>query len=170
MRRAAGGDRNPDAGGRRTLRRETVKLDEAGISFLKAFEGCRLVAYRDKGGVWTISWGVTGPRVQPEMRITIAQAEQMFRDALAPREAAVNRLVKVALTQNEYTALVSLFYNVGIPRTLIRKLNAGDRAGAAGEFDRWVHYTDIQTGYKLIDPVLVARRGREKALFLKAVG
>jgi lysozyme len=154
-----------------------MKLDTFGIAFLKSLEGCRLSAYRDQAGKWTIGWGCTGPRVKPGLQITISQAEQMLRDALAPVEATINAAVKVPLTQNEYTALCAFVYNVGVdhflhggpfkgPCTLLSDLNAGDRAGAAAQFDRWVHYKDIQTGYSLIDPGLVERRRREKELFL----
>jgi lysozyme len=158
-----------------------VQLIQSGTAFLKSLEQLRLVSYRDQAGVWTISWGVTGPHVVGGMRITLDQAEALFREALAPVEAAVNAALKVAVNQNEYTALVCFVYNVGAhkflhggpfegPCTLLADLNNGDRARAADEFDRWVHYEDKQTGYSLISEGLVRRREKEKALFLTPVG
>jgi lysozyme len=154
-----------------------MKLTTKGIAFLKSLESLRLVSYRDQAGVWTIGYGCTGPRVVPSLQITIAQAESMLRDALVPVEAAVNAMLKVPVTQNEYTALCCFVYNVGVPKfehggpfghpcTLIADLNAGDRERAANEFDRWIHYFDHQTGFWLVSEGLVNRRRREKELFL----
>lgn len=156
-----------------------MKLTPAGIAFLKSLEGCRLEAYRDQGGRLTIGWGCTGPWVKPGLRITVAQAEQSLLDALVPVQATINSAVKVAINQNQYTALCAFVYNVGTsafleggpfggPCTLLTDLNSGDAQRAAEEFDKWVHYKDRQTGYWLEDEGLKNRRAREKALFLSA--
>jgi lysozyme len=46
-----------------------------GLSLTERFEGCRLEAYPDIRGIWTIGYGHTGPDVHPEMCITQAQVE-----------------------------------------------------------------------------------------------
>jgi lysozyme len=79
-------------------------------------------------------------------------------------EGGVRTLVKVKLNQNQYDALVSFTFNLGVgalqKSTLLKKLNAGDYLGAAAQFPRWV-YANKQ---KL--PGLVTRRNEEKKLFL----
>ena len=76
----------------------------------------------------------------------------------------VDALIKVPLSAKERAALYSWAYNIGLGAaersTLIRKLNAGDKAGAADELDRWVH-----AGQRVLAG-LVRRRAAEKALFL----
>ncbi len=77
---------------------------------------------------------------------------------------AVNRLVTVPLTQNQFDALISFVFNLGIGNfrtsTLLKKLNAGDYTGAAKEFPPWVRADGKQL------PGLIKRRDAEKALFL----
>ena len=79
-------------------------------------------------------------------------------------ESAVYENVKVGLNQNQFDALVSLTYNIGIgafsKSTLLKKLNAGDYKGTSNQFDVWVN-----AGGKRLDG-LVKRRAKEKALFL----
>ena len=122
--------------------------------------GCR--AYRDQVGVPTIGWGHTAG-VRMGMVITRAQAEACLHDDLAIAEEAVDRLVKVSLNTNEFDALVSFTFNVGTgalgASLLLRLLNAGDRAGAAAQFGRWVN------GNRGPLPGLIARRAEERALF-----
>jgi lysozyme len=89
--------------------------------------------------------------------------EALLDQDIADAEAAVARLVVVALTANQRAALTSLVYNIGVGRfassTLLRRLNAGDYVGAAAEFDRWVYSSGKVT------PGLVTRRASERQLF-----
>ncbi len=98
------------------------------------------------------------------MVITEAQAEQMLTEDLVRFERIVERLVRVRVNQGQFDALVSFTYNVGegnfTNSTLLRKLNAGDTAGAAEQFARWVHASG-----KVL-PGLVKRRAAERAMFL----
>ena len=85
---------------------------------------------------------------------------------MAKFEAAVTTLVTVDLNQNEFDALCLFTYNVGRAlqnSTLLKKLNKGDRAGAAEQFAAWTHVG------KHAEPGLVSRRASERALFLKPV-
>lgn len=116
-------------------------------------------------GKWTIGYGCT-EGVSDGMRWTHAEAEAALRRELAKHEAAVTKLVIVDLAQGQFDALCLFSYNVGsgalASSTLLRKLNSGDYAGAAGEFDRWTG----SAGVKNV-PGLVARRAAEKVLFAR---
>ena len=147
-----------------------LRLDDAGEALIKGFEGLRLEAYRDKGGVWTIGWGHTDRVTEDSPPITIEEAERLFRIDIAAAEAAVNRLATVPINQNEFNALVSFTFNEGVHRlltsTLLLKLNREERLAAATEFARWIYYTDKRTNEKKKDAGLIARRAKEAALFL----
>lgn len=96
--------------------------------------------------------------------LTLVQCHDLFRKDIQRFEDAINNLVKVPISQNQYDALVSFTFNIGIgafkKSTLLRKLNAKDYEGAANEFPRW-----NKAGGKIIRG-LVIRRSRERALFL----
>lgn len=139
-----------------------MKTSDAGVALIKECEGCRLAAYRDPVGVWTIGYGDT-VEVTPGLAITPEEAERRLMLRLADFEAAVASLVTVSPTQGEFDALVSFAFNLGVGAlarsTLLRRFNAGDRAGAAAEFGKWIHAgSDVLPG-------LVTRRARERALF-----
>ncbi len=93
------------------------------------------------------------------------QALEWLKEDVAEAVAEVCRLVKVKLTQNQFDALVSLTFNAGpgpLLKTLGAKLNAGDYAGAAGQFKKW----DWSAGHEI--PGLESRRLAEAAHFLTA--
>ncbi|MFS1582870.1 MAG: lysozyme [Candidatus Arsenophonus phytopathogenicus] len=140
-----------------------MTTSDAGVSRIKQFEGCRLRAYRCPAGRWTIGYGHT-QGVTERMTISPSQAERFLTDDLEQTEDVINRCVWVTLTQLQFDALVSLVFNIGeeafATSTLLTKLNAGDVAGAANEFNRWV-YAD---GKKLTG--LVRRRAAERERFL----
>lgn len=137
------------------------------VSLIKEFEGLYLEAYLCPAKKWTIGYGHT-KTVKPGMKITEAGADALLRHDLAWCEDAVNDNVKVPLTQNQYDALVSFIFNVGAGAfkrsTLLRKLNAGDYAGAANEFPRW------NKGGGRVLRGLVRRREAERKLFLSDNG
>uniref|UniRef100_UPI000225FC22 lysozyme n=1 Tax=Paracoccus sp. TRP TaxID=412597 RepID=UPI000225FC22 len=99
--------------------------------------------------------------------ITKADARTILTRDLPRYEADVTRLVRVPLNENQFGALVSFTYNLGAGNltssTLLRKLNAGDYAGAAAEFPTW-----NKAGGKVLNG-LVRRRAAERALFEKPV-
>ena len=146
-----------------------MTLNKATIDLVKSFEGLRLEAYRDSAGVLTIGYGTTaaaglGITPVPGMRITEAGAESLLAEGLAKFAAQIRPLIKVPVNANEFGACVSLAYNIGPgafgKSTVLRRLNAGDRAGAAEAFAMW----DKAGGHVL--PGLVRRRKAEAALFL----
>jgi lysozyme len=143
-----------------------VKLSQRGVTFIKQWESCRLSAYLDNARVWTIGWGHTGPDVKMGTNWTQAQADSMFQKDVALYEEAVNRGVQVKLTQNQFDALVSLAYNIGVQAftdsTLLKLLNEGSYNGAADQFPRW----DKVHGKPLLG--LQRRRFAEMTLFKEA--
>ena len=150
-----------------------LNISAEGIAFIKEFEQCQLTPHlptpRDRP---TVGWGMThypdGRTVTLEdPPLTQAQADEMFARVLETFQGAVQRAVQVDLDQNEFDALVSFTYNVGMRAfqgsTLLRKLNAGDYDGAAAEFPRW----NKQGGQPLRG--LTRRRAREQEMFLRNV-
>lgn len=138
------------------------------IDAIREHEALRLVAYLDSVGVWTIGYGDTGPDVVKGLVITKAQAEERLQRRLLEFEGYVNKYVKVALTQNQFDALVSLVYNIGPTNfstsTLLRKLNAGDYAGAAAQFPVW--NKGRVDGKLVVINGLTNRRKKEQQLFV----
>jgi len=136
---------------------------ENGINLLKRFEGCRLRAYRDVVGVWTIGFGHTGPEVVPGLLITSEKATEYLEHDLAKFESAIIKIVNVPLSQCQFDALVCLTYNIGISHfstsTLLTQLNAGNYVAAANEFTKW----DMAGGKQV--PGLLTRRCAERSLF-----
>jgi lysozyme len=137
------------------------KQSPAGEVLPKSFEGLRLTSYQDSGGVWTIGWGHTqgvrkGQTISPEV------AESFFRADIAGAVLEVNRLCDTA-TQNQFDALVDFAFNLGAgsleASTLLKLHNAGDHAGAAGQFGRWIH------GAGEVSPGLIRRRAAEAQLY-----
>ena len=117
-----------------------MKTGEAGLELIRKFEGCRLQAYQDSVGIWTIGYGCTTD-VEPGQIITQAEAEQRLMEDLRDAETCVSAAVTVPLTEHEFDALVAFVFNLGCKQfrgsTLLRKLNASDYNGAALEFRRW---------------------------------
>ena len=134
-----------------------------GIALTEQFEGCRLIAYQDQVGVWTIGYGHTGPDVTPGLIITQAQAQALLERDVSSATACVNNSVLVKLTQEEFDALVDFVFNVGASAfkgsRCSGNLNAGDFPGAAGQFELWDHARVVNLELFLTPP------SREAALF-----
>jgi lysozyme len=144
-------------------RGSTRKTNQSGIERIKHFEDCELTAYQDSVGVWTIGYGYTGG-VSKGDKITQAQAEQLLQKDLERFETAVVDAVKVAIDDNQFSALVSFTFNLG-PRnllnsTLLKRLHQGDVVAAANEFPKW-----NKAGGQVLRG-LTRRRNAERALFL----
>jgi len=139
-----------------------------GLALTEQFEGCRLNAYQDQVGVWTIGYGHTGPDVIAGLTITQAQAQAYLQADVTSAADCVNRLVAVQLSQEEFDALVDFAFNLGsgalAGSTLLRLLNAGNFTAAAAEFDKW----DRAGG--VVVAGLLRRRTAEAALFQQNPG
>lgn len=114
------------------------------LSLIKQYEGLRLFAYPDPatgGDPWTIGYGHTGKEVKKGLYITQAKADEYLEKDIKKFAEVIERYVKVSLSDNQFSALVSYVYNVGpqnfIASTLLRLLNQGDYNGAADQFIRW---------------------------------
>lgn len=133
------------------------------LAFLRGWEGLRTTAYDDGGGVWTIGYGHT-VGVRQGDTCTPAQAEAWLAQEVTEFAAGVSAAVTAPIEQNQFDALVSLAYNIGIGAfrrsTLLRKINAGEPA--ADEFGRWIHDNG-----KVING-LVRRRAAERSMFVDA--
>lgn len=143
-----------------------MKINALGLHLIETFEGCKLTAYQDVGGIYTIGYGSTRD-VKPGMVITQQEADLRLVEDLIPAENAVDKFVKVPLNNNQYAALVAFVFNVGTGNfktsTLLKKLNAKDYKGAADQFLRWNKVKgQIIKG-------LTRRREAERELFLTLI-
>ena len=142
---------------------QLFSYSDNGFALSKSFEGLRLTAYQDVGGVWTIGYGHTGPNVRAGLTITQAEADALLRSDVEDAVTFVNRAVNVPITQNQFDALVDFCFNCGrgslLQSTLLRKVNIGDFAGAAAQFALWDH-----AGGEVVEG-LVKRRTAEAELF-----
>lgn len=141
----------------------TRQTNKAGLKLIRDFEGLRLKSYRCAAGVWTVGYGHTGPDVFPNMTITPREANDLLASDLLRFERAVSESVKMKINDNQFSALVSLAFNVGEGNlkksTLLKHLNAGRYAMAAGEFVKW-----NKAKGKVLDG-LTRRRVAERDLF-----
>lgn len=137
---------------------------ERAIELIKKFESCRLKAYQDSAGVWTIGWGTTGKGIQFGLTITKKTADYMLLAHVLDIGLELTQLFEDKLKQWEFDALVCFIYNIGMgafkKSTMFKLLKEGKKNAAAWEFDRWVY----AGGEKLNG--LVKRRAAEKSLFL----
>jgi len=143
---------------------QSFQYSEQGLALTRRFEGLRLESYQDVAGVWTIGYGHTGPEVKAGQKISDLEAEALLRKDVSGAVACVNHGVTMAVTQNQFDAMVDFCFNVGCRNfsqsTLLRKLNLGDTAGAAAQFLLWVN-----AGGKPVEG-LRRRRAAERVLFL----
>lgn len=142
-----------------------MNLSGNALDVIERFEGFSQVPYKDAQG-YSIGYGHFILPGENLTAITKGQARELLEQDAAIAEAEVKTSVKVPLTQNQFDALVSLTYNIGITAfrnsTLLKKLNAGDYTGAAEQFTRW----NKSQGETLA--ALTARRADEQELFLTA--
>lgn len=143
-----------------------MQLGPRGEALIKGYEKLKLIAYlptpNDK---WTIGWGHTGVEVVSGLVWTLDQAETAFLHDAGWAVLQVIRTADVLLSQEQFDALVSFTFNVGVAAeghsTLIAFVNQRKLVDAANEFTKW----NKQNGEVL--PGLVARRAAERALFLE---
>ncbi|EKN5077522.1 lysozyme [Yersinia enterocolitica] len=127
-------------------------------------EGREYMPYRDVVGVLTVCDGHTGKDIIPSKRYIDAECDALLHKDLIPVFAAIDRIVKVPMSDFRKAALASFGYNVGITAmtnsTMVKKLNRGDTSGACDELRRW-----IKAGGKVWKG-LVNRREVERELCL----
>lgn len=140
------------------------------LTIVPRFEGTVLHSYRDPLGILTACTGHTGRDVRPGAKYTRAQCESQLVDDLIVHNKIVERCVHVPLEPYERAAYASFAFNVGPGRTgvkdgfcvlksgatptFLRRLNAGDHAGACAALSDW----------KRGGPGIPKRRAIERAL------
>ncbi|EBA6490008.1 lysozyme [Salmonella enterica] len=120
-----------------------VAIAAAMLGSHDGLEGRRYIPYRDVAGVLTVCDGHTGKDIIPGRRYNDAECDALLNKDLAQVAARIDPLVKVSIPNSERAALYSFAYNVGTgafaKSTLLKKLNAGDHAGACDELKRWTY-------------------------------
>jgi lysozyme len=120
-------------------------MSEQGIEVLKEREGCKLTAYQDSVGVWTVGCGHTSaagpPQVTPGMTITEEEAEEILACDLDQYEQAVNEAVTTDMEQWQFDAYTSLCFNIGpgafADSTTVERFNMGEIEEAAEAILYW---------------------------------
>ena len=149
-------------------------VNQAAIDLIKEFEGFRANAYRDAVGVWTIGYGHTSragdPKVKPGMRITRAEGEHILKKDVAKFAAGVERVLgddADKLNDNQFGAIVSFAYNVGIGNlkrsSVLKAIRRGDLDAVPSKLKLW-----NKAGGKVLKG-LVRRRKAEGELFMRPV-
>ncbi len=144
-----------------------MKTSQRGIDLIKNFESLQLRVYVDPVGIPTIGYGHTNGVTMATRPIVVSQADRFLAEDIEEYEAGVTAAVKVPLNQNQFDALVSFSFNLGIGSlqrsTLLKHLNAGKLAQAVAEFPRW----NMAGGKALAG--LTRRRAAEARLFSKPI-
>lgn len=138
-------------------------LTDSTLQTIIDFENFSPVPYRDAGG-WSIGYGYFMGTVPTIQNITRADAYNLLRDKATEAGNMVKRTIGQPMTQNQFDALTSLAYNIGVNgfagSTVARLFNAGDVQGAADAFRLW------NRSQGAVSQNLVNRRESERALFL----
>jgi lysozyme len=138
-------------------------IGDKGIALIKSFESCRLEAYKDVVGIWTIGYGATGPDITQGLVWTQDECDNRLKKDLCKTSEGVTALLKTAVNQNQFDALCSFAYNLGLGAlsgsTLLRCINKHNSAAAPSQFLLWNH-----AGGKVVDG-LTRRRQAEADLF-----
>ena len=147
-----------------------MKISEKGLALIKKFEGCRLTAYQDAVGVWTIGYGttnadkaITSTTICQGLRISQETADEWLRQSVDKKyRPKVDKYNQYGWNQNEYDALVSFAYNIGS----IDGLTANGSRTRAEIADKILAYN--RAGGKVLAG-LTRRRQEERMLFLTPV-
>ena len=147
------------------------RVSRAGIDLIKRFEGYRRQAARLPDGRWTLGHGHTlsarqGAQVSPD------DAEALLRYDLIAITQAVSETVYTPLSQNQFDALASFVFNLGLENfrgsSVLKRLNEGSAVQAASAMELW-RKAEV-AGERIVVDALVRRRSAERALFLTPEG
>ena len=146
-----------------------------GIEFIKEREGFKSLPYRDDAGWLSIGYGHRmgdyDDDLAKEEPLPEELAEAVLREDLQTAELTVNRFVAnhVKINQNQFDALVSLVFNIGmgnfLKSTVLSRLLENDFPGASLAFGLWDKVKDPQTGHLQSSKGLRSRRAAERRLF-----
>lgn len=147
--------------------RARQKVSRAGVELIKSFEGLRQTAARLPDGRWTIGYGHTFS-AREGARVTQEDADALLRFDLLPIADSLNNMILVPLNQNQFDALVSFSFNIGIDNfassTVLKRINEGRMTEAALAMDAW--RSAEFNGQTYVLAPLIRRRAAEKNLFL----
>jgi len=147
-------------------------FSKTAVDIIKTHEGWSAKVYTDPAGHPTIGYGHKLLPGEKFGTITKDEGDALLLADMTRIDKEITPAISVKLTENQRAALVSFAFNVGAGAfrnsTLLKKLNAGDVAGAANELDKWNKARDKKTGQLVALPGLTARRTAEKTLFLTA--
>ena len=139
-------------------------IPQQAIDLVQRFEGCKLTRYNDAVGKPTIGYGHLCNANDNLFEITEDEALSLLHTDLQIAANAVLRLTKVALSDNQFSALTDFVYNLGSglyqSSTLRTVINRGDLSEVAFQFKRWVFGGAVKL------PGLIVRRQAEAELFL----
>lgn len=145
-------------------------INEAGLEIIKEFEGLRLTAYADPLGIATIGYGNTNSVTKEDIgvkTITKEEAEKLLNKDVKWAEISVFKSVKVPITDNQFSALVSWTFNLGSGNlnksTMLKKINENHLKVVPTEMRKWNRAGGI------ILEGLKRRRSAEAELFLKVL-
>jgi lysozyme len=143
------------------------KINDAGLNLIKLFESCRLNTYKDIVGINTIGFGHVGDVAFMGNVINQETADNLLFEDLERFESGVNHLVTSEINDNQFSALVSFAYNVGLGNLrsshLLALVNSDNLEQAAGQFVRWDRAGGIEVSG------LLRRREAERDLFIKEI-
>jgi lysozyme len=145
-----------------------MKMTDEGLALIKEFEGFRTQAYRDPVGVWTIGYGHTAmagePVVKSGLVVSEAEASAILRRDVEMFSRGVRKALTRSVSDQQFSALVSFAYNVGLGAlagsSVLRAVNAGDFEAVPRRLALWT-----KAGGRVL-PGLVRRRAAEAALFV----
>ncbi len=144
------------------------QISRAAIVLIKRFEGFRAQAAMLDDGRWTIGYGHTRS-ARGGASVSEADAEALLSWDLIAVTDAINEWTHAPLTQNQFDALASFVFNIGLENfrrsTTLRRLNEGRMLEAAAAMELW-RRSDFE-GERIVIDALVRRRASEKLLFLK---
>jgi lysozyme len=153
-------------------------FNQAGFDLLKKWEGCNLQAYDDANGqavkpgqhvygTLTIGYGHTGPDVVPGLAWTQAQADQALQNDVAAIAEQISPLIHVPLADNQFSALLSLAFNIGVhaftESSALSAINHGDLSGVPALIKEW--NKTAAKGRHVMSRGLENRREAEAALW-----
>ena len=142
-----------------------MKTSQKGLTLIKKFEGFSDKEYICPAGKPTIGYGhVILPNEDFQQPMTKKEAEILLKKDLEPRELALNKFLKVKITQNQFDALMSLIYNIGVANfkqsTLLKFINDRLFDKIPDQFRRWKYIN------KVASKGLLNRREEEIKLWL----
>jgi lysozyme len=146
-------------------------INQAGLDLIKRWEGCKLKAYKDVAGVWTVGYGLTSRagfiEVGPDTTLTQEEADYYLEKVVADFANKIRPMITAPINENQFSAFVSLAYNIGVgafkKSSALKRFNAGEVSRVPDAMRMWK-----KAGGKVVQG-LINRRNAEVELFLTPV-